>query len=209
MLKRLIGFAIVVALVLVASGGVYAQESEAETAPDPSEYLSAEQLIDFNSLKVDVKTGLRDGFLPDLVSQQELTEQDKRDFFAAVVKMEKNAPPLDVHVHARDSSSTPHFHCSDPPSVVFSVGANVLVYTSVSCQESVLTLTPFVSIWSVHTGYNASAPSYNNATYGNAWYYETYHANTKYHYCWGFTASVNDLPTPRPTHINICRERRT
>ena len=185
---------------------VNAQGTDSE--PDPGDFLNSTQLGDFNSLRQDVKDGLKGGFLADLASREELTEQDKKNFFAAVVEAEKNAPPLGGHVHTRDQTSR-HFHCSDEPNVVFSVGSTVGVYSSASCQQSVVTFTAFASIWSRPTGYDSVGPSYSNATFASAWIYADYHSSTEYKYCGGFTASVNDEPTPQPTHKQKCRSRRT
>ena len=79
---------------------VHGQGNDSE--PTPGDYLNATQLGDFNSLDEEVRDGLTEGFLPDLAAQTGFSEQDKKGFFAAVVSMEKNAPPLNSHPHTKE-----------------------------------------------------------------------------------------------------------
>ena len=192
-----------VMLAVIGTTGTVINAQGNDSEPDPSDYLNSTQLSDFNSLRDDVKNGLTEGFLPDLVSQQELTEQDKKNFFAAVVEMEKNAPAPGEHFHARDETDQ-HSHCSDPLNVTFSVGSQVGAFASASCVRTIDAFHAWVKIFGGPTGYAYASHLYHNATYAYSWTYADYQANTQYKYCGGFFASVNDLPTPTPTRQEIC-----
>ncbi len=187
-------------MAFIVSGVVYAQSNERK--PEPGDYLNATQLKDFKALRTDVKNGLEDGFLVDLASQTALTEEDKKNFFAAVVEMEKKAPAVGEHVHARDETSR-HSHCSRPANVTFSVGSRVGAFSSAACVRTIRSFHSWSKIFS-NPGYSYSGRRFENATYTSSWTYADYRANNKYKYCGGFWAHVLDEPTPVPTRNEIC-----
>ncbi|MCY4529244.1 MAG: hypothetical protein OXD46_09495 [Chloroflexi bacterium] len=201
MLKLIVGLgAVAVTVAFIVSGVVFAQSNE----PVPGDYLNSTQLSDFNSLRADVKAGLEQGFLPDLASKTDLTEEFKKQFFAAVVEAEKNAPaPGSSHFHAKDQTHE-HFHCSELPNISFSVGSTVGAFSSASCQQTIRSFTSSVQIFGGPTKYAYDSRNYRFATYASSWVYADYSADTEYKYCGTFTAVVLDLPAPRPSKANTC-----
>ena len=185
---------------------IHAQGNDSE--PTPGDYLNATQLSDFNSLRQDVKDGLKEGILADLASKSDLSEGFKKQVFAEVVEAEKNAPPFSDHFHTRDQTNR-HFHCSNRPNLAISVGERIIVYTSASCQQRVDGFTSDAEFWSRPTGHHIVSRTYHNASFASAWVYGTYHPNTEYKYCGAFRATVNQEPTPTPTYRKLCLRRYT
>ena len=207
MLKWIIGVVVVViGVTATVTGVVLAQESS--TDPEPSDYLTSTQLSDFNSLRQDVKDGLKEGLLADLASKDDLSEGFKKQVFAEVVEAEKNAPPYSDHFHTRDQTNR-HFHCSKAPNVAISVGERIIVYTSASCQQAVDGFSSDAEFWSRPTGHHIASRTYHNASFASAWVYGTYHANTEYKYCGAFRATVDQEPTPTPSYRKLCLRRYT
>ena len=184
---------------------IHAQGNDSE--PTPGNYLNATQLIDFNSLDEEVREGLTEDFLPDLASQDGFSEQGKKDFFAAVVSMEKNAPPLNNHVHARDETEN-HSHCSDPPRVIIHVEQQVGVFSSARCNRNILAFHSWSRLFS-NPGYAYQSRKYRNATYAYSWVFDEYRPRNNYKYCGGFSAHVLDNPTPTPRRKEVCYPYRT
>ena len=194
---------LVVMLAVIGTTGTVVNAQGNDSEPDPGDFLNSTQLADFNSLRQDVKDGLMDGFLPDLASKTELTEQDKKNFFAAVVEMEKNAPPIEVHHHTRDETDT-HTHCSDEPNITFSVGSQVGAFASAACMSPILRFHSWTKIFGGPTRYAYASHMYKNATYTHSWVYADYAADTTYKYCGGFFAHMVTNPTPTPRRREAC-----
>ena len=207
MLKRIKWPLVLVLIAVVALGVQSTQLAWSDAPPTPDSLLNDADRQAFDSLPQVVKNSLEQRFIPDLVTKG-LSQQDMKDFLAAVVQAESQstirAGDGATGIRTRDTDDDNYFDCNRYPTLVYSIGAGIGTYSSITCEENVNALTASVNTWHATDGYNGDAHTQHDVTFSSVWDYRPYYSG-KWNFCGEFTASVNQQPTPQPSTGRKCK----
>ena len=150
MLKRIKWPLVLVLIAVVALGVQSTQLAWSDAPPTPDSLLNDADRQTFDSLPQVVKNSLEQRFIPDLVTKG-LSQQDMKDFLAAVVQAESQstirAGDGATGIRTRDTDDDNYFDCNRYPTLVYSIGAGIGTYSSITCEENVNALTASVNTW--------------------------------------------------------------